>query len=1089
MSSSFSSGNGDNNYDILTEHSPNYETLSIRSSKDRYLDFKRDYPDLLRNHDITDDNYILTPNGTGEFTGLWVPPYKQLHIWDFHINRDWSIPNRMVFYQEDDSRYIMPPTDENPTYIDQSTRRYPRHLLRLWDFVYNQENFLNPDSTQAIRRNRKFPKKPSEVLPIVPPYLPDTTMPERFNPRYPYAAWETAIYPTSNAQRQAQRYNYISAHSGVEPLGFNSYALEPRDITLLHNPLIRPIYRQDNVPGAFLKGYSPIDYGPIVLRDVKAHTNAGWISLFRQRLKIRTTEFSLPKAPRVLEWYNEAKKVMQDHPQMHPVEVTFTVLPEQVEFLWPDASTRPTNELYRPPRRDKASGNYRILNEKETEAYNILSYLLNLIRTQPDKLFYELDVDTTTDVPSAIFYEEAYKIIVIQVQPSILDAAINFNTSFTGARAWIVSVPPILSQFELRTIDIVTTNAEISWYANDEPSGLLTVRPIGESRHQVRVDIQAAGEYTVYCNTRWGRTTYELASVSITITRVIYTLEKGDELWNLNDALFNRRLWTGIRFSSKALANVRSLTSPQVEEYLRTHWTSDLLSPENYLVVKGIKSVRRLDYLRPLLLVHAHDDRTQWKFVIFELDYLRKYVQTFGQVIRMKVDVPESVRSTFQITWKIEEDNASVIPGGAEPEITVVLPQQLRWYRAEVYAPSHIFTIHVYLDIEWPYPISRKYLSRNDMARQFNEENGGWPLIFSRPRKLPQHTDNDLKYLITSPEGSAESLSMPFEGDFFKALVYCYAKNYHVDLQNYALLYPYVHEYSEHMQHIVDANKERVGIVRDLPDELFSLIPKYMSTPLLFLKLTSMDENDDRIPLAYVIYDPVHMLWRNIYNSEAILSSWNVFIDEAWRYRIAFLFKRTSIEYSRIEYATKQKRANIPKSSYHLQKLAQRTYLNSVYERYTEQLIDVKKLGEEIKDDLSTESLRINNYIDHSVKPTLQYDFLKKMREFFNYLNYICIICSEISVYGKYSGTNRTSSSLSPSSSYDAFNRHFSKNDLQNVLSLVQRLSRSRFGSLASGSDGDLKGFNFTQRLFNLSSDKYVYTLDGVFELLSDSIL
>ncbi len=1081
-----SSSSSPTTHEILVEQTVEYERRVLRSTDDRYHEFKAQHPRLLERHGITDSNYLRTPNGTGEHVGTWTPPYTQLDIWDYHVNRDWSVSDRIVILEATDPRYILIPTQSNPTYVDPNTGLYPRRLLRLWDFMYNQEYFLNSDTVRRTRRNRKFPTRRSEMLPIIPPYLPDATMPEELHLRYPYAAWETGIYTTSDRHRQAQRYNYITAHSGTSPKSINAYALEPRDITLSLNPLVRPIYRQDEIPGAFLEGYSPIQYGPIVLRNVEAHTKAGWLSLYRQRLRIRESYYTLPKAPRVLDWYNSAQAMKKADPSQSWVEIVLRVLPDQGAILWPDPSTRPTREIYRPPRYDKATSSHKPLNEKETEAYNILRYLLELMQnkdTSNDGLPYDLDVDQSTDVPSAIFYEEPYRILTIQVTPSTHDL-FNFSTTFDGQRSWIVSVPPILNTTIVRTLNTTETNDTTEWYADSEPSGVLSITPLGDSKHQVRIDIQSLGEYTVYCKTtRWGLFAYELASVTLTIKRVTYKIEDADKLWRLNDGIrSDRRLWSGIRFSSEKLANLRNLSNTWIQEYLARHWSSSRLDPKNILVVKEVNKIVQFDFTRPLFLAHAHNDRTLWQFVVFEIDYLYKYIKAFGETVRLEINIPVPTQFAIRIQWFVDEygsDNGGI--DRSQSEVTVVIPQQLRWYRAEVRTTVHLFSVYLRVDILWPYPVTRKYMIRNDMMLHYNEERG-WPLIVSRPRDLPPHTDPAFRYLVTRPQSDVESLGAPFEGEFFKSLVFCYARDYHVDLQNYARLYPYVQEYSTHMQHIVDASRGRVGIARTLPNDLLALLPEYVGLPLLFVKLTSADEDDSRVRLAYVIYNPVRMRWRNLYSKDTrILSSWNVEIPEAIRLRISWLYKHVvSIENMDVTYDTEKKRNALPPATLQIQDQEHNSRLRKFRQGHAKQTIDVPLLHKETQKILAEQKTLVDNYVGVRIKETRQHDVLKQVRDLFNYFNYICVICEEI--LQAYNIRPR----IQTHASYVYATHRDSMENIKVVAELITQLSKLRSGAFTKTLASDPLIYKFVQKILELPSSTYDYTVLGVLRIIVD---
>lgn len=1084
-------------YDIVAESSTINEVLWLESSWDRYQEYKRVNADILEDNGITDENWLRTPNGKGDLQGTWTPPYTQLDIWDYHLNTERS-SNGEITIIDDPSRYIPLPLSADDLqyggYVDPVSGLYPEKYLRLWDFIYNQEFFLNAETEQRPRRNRAFPTRRQDMAPIVPEYLPDATMPVEFQLRYPYAAWEDAVYSDAEIRRQAQRYNYVKAHSGKkEESAVNVYSFEPYDATLEYNPLIRPIYHRD-------ENYSPINYGPIVLRNVEAHTTNGWLSFYRQQLKLQSTNTSISEAPRIREWYDRAKFLQEQSPATPLTTIVFSILKKEADYLWPSSVDRPVEELYRPARYDKVEQQFRPLNAKESEAFNTISYLYNLLKSTQapgSDVPYILDFDTTDVVQTPVFYSDPYKIIVLQVRVSQRNLHA-FSTSFSGVRSWIVSVPPVLSAVALRTIDVQKTRESVSWYSDDEPGGKLTVSLLPDAPHQANVEIQALGEYTIRCSAQNQHFQYELASVSMSVKRVVFPLEEGDTLYYFDDG----SRWSGIRFSSKDLADTRDRSLSWMTDYLASHWSRDLLSPQNISVVKNVRGVPQLDYTRPLLLVHAYKDRTAWQLIVFEFASREQYIHAFGEDVVLKMQLPASVRSVFRLVWKSFDDSPLI---GEEPVITVVMPQQLQWYRAEVHTvDAHVFSIYVKLDIRWPFTVPRRYLARKDMDVHYDAAKG-WPPVEGAPRRLPSHRDGSLlNYYTPQPEDTGESLATPFEGEFFQALVYCYARYHFVDVQNYARLFPFLVEYAQCMQKIVDDNGDRVEIITSMPDNVRTVLPDHLGFPLLFLRLTDQDEEDLRVQYTYVVYDPLNIRWINIFEPSLILlPAWHVSTSIALRQRVRILFQRSSIEYMQ----TRHKIASKPASASALpkQKIFKDTKSRSRVEnlrlQINQQLQEFNTLNREYLDIVDVEKRRLSSIIVPAQEHIHQVDFLRHVQNVFDYVGYISSVAAKLNVRSLLDAPvdrvildQRLDDGSDAATAYKLYldNRvaDVSFERVRAELALINVISELRLAvflpSVRAINPGIAK---FVELLFREDHEKYVYSNQVFFDLVSRSFM
>lgn len=1066
---------------ILPEQSTRFDVLRVRSTRDRYDEFGAANPTILADHGITDDTYILKPNGTDDYAGMWTPPYTLKHIWDYHVNRNWSVIDGEVFYEEDDPRYIELPDANDPKhggYIDETTGLYPMRVRRLWDFVYNQEYLVAKlrGTSATAQRNREFPTK-APLPRIVPKFLPDATMPEHLSLRYPYAAWETAVQVPDDGNLQAQRYSYMRAHGAAsKDMSVNAYNFEPHDATREFNPLVRPIYKHVAQVTTFFSGYSPMPYAPLVLRNVSDFNTNGWLSFFRQRLRAIPVRIDLPKAPRILDYYVHALEYKNATPTATIVEAAMQALPEETALLWPRHEDRPARALIPPARRENVTGRYRELNAKESEAYNVVAYIVELLElTASGGKPHLLD---TNGNGSAVFYDEPYFTLAVRVQPS--KASLNrFNTSFEGGRTWTLSVPPLLSANTPGNLDVYTTNARVDWYADSEVTGTLEIANVADSRHQVQVTVSDDGEYTVYADVGAALTyVFELASLKISVVRVRYNIANGNQLYNIGD-----EEWMGIRFASPALAFTNLTSNETVVQYLADNWSRDYLKAQNILPLSDATTVPYLDYYRPLLLVHAKSSRTLWRLVIFEVEPIRHQISAFGDQVLMRIKAPGS----HTTVWKTMDDE--ILPGN-EPVLTVVLPQQLKWYRAELYvAGVHVFTVLFNVDIAWPYHVTRHHLVRADMELAYTRERG-WNKIYG----VVPYTGWRAQWaemLHPHIEEAVEALFLPEENAFFKELVYHYAYDYHADLQNYALCYPHVVEYAELMQGIVDGSRGRVAIVSELTEPLMQLLPKHLGFPLLFIRLNTYDVDDGNVHAAYIVYDPLKMEWMNLFSpTVAVLPSWQYDIPVATRARIRHLFTLTSPEYTRTHYAAEGKRRALA---------APAAFVAA--QRFQAYIAKLRRAAKDAEDTMNAVYKKNDAFVAEQIKwlhdtPGALFSqrksmaFLAYMRDLFEYLHYICVNYSKLTVRAPRNDDydfHAYVAAIDPQSEIDnAYKRYLADNaptrdQVRAQLKLMRKVNTLR--SLVLRKRGNASTLLFSARLLTLRPSMYRRDIDSVLNL------
>ncbi len=865
--------------------------IETASSREAFKNYARSSPATLAKFGITKKNYLRTPNGKGEYAGLWVFPYPP-DIWDYWINFRFVQAGRRVYYGEDTNEYIPTPSEPFRRLLPfRGTRVYERKLEYIWDFLYNPEAIMARFAGETGRssRRREFPVyldddgAVSDDGDIMPPYLPDATFPRDFADIYPWAAWELEI-DLSTAQIQGdisvalhatrgQRQAFLRAHgrdAGVKETDTSAYRFEPHDATPLLGKVIRPLYPIREA--SLYQGYFGVPYSPLVLRNLTPFNTNGWIFCYRQAVRYSSDVF-LPNA-KLWQAFKEANRLMQASSSMSVDFAVALALPRQHRQLFPGLDVTRFRDDFTFPI-PEASIDSRV-------AIDVQTLRRSVQRTREVQDIYELATS-----PSGPVMENApYKVVTVQIferSPKIKQVL-----SFEQTAVWTLTVPPLLSVGRPSTLEYFSTDATIVWHTTDS-SRQLSFMFDGEdvaSTHQIRVVSNARGEAVVESritrvlrtDRRPYRVTYRFELSWFTMLSRVLVLDHAlaNTQFNLRKELArmgsDKSDYRWLQFTNKTLYAYADEQS-RTEAYIIKKWRR-YTDMTDWNDTADVGFNLRVDFTRPVVLVR---ERTRVFLFVFKIEEVVLRVPHFGEYVHFSVAF--NAQRDYVI-WR-RPSNVNV----AEVDVIAVSPRQLGRYVAEIRqqgrtgAPDYIVPFLV--DIVWNTEIPYGFIQRSTYG-DWSESN---PAVVNKITERPT-TDIVLSYNLRSE----------YEGAFFEAMIEAWAQNYLIDLRNYARCFPHVLTYCELMDKLATALD--AAIVTTLDNNLRMLLPPYMSEPVLLLDLR---EAAPAVDYAYVVFDPLMGFWINIMGLEqdAVDPSWlppnHEETKNLWE-RIARVFPRVSIE-------------------------------------------------------------------------------------------------------------------------------------------------------------------------------------------------
>ena len=530
--------------------------LEPTNSLEKYNQYLIDHP--LPSSSSSSFDFLRIPNGENQ--NKWVFPFPQ-DIWDFWINNGidstnenyielptsnefhggYSFSQQIVdisFSSSSFSTFSSPSNEgeegeeeewnnkneeekekekpENQTstefegeILNELDYCYPLKYRRLWDFIYNPEQFFDRNFSGPSRR--PFPLRktllPPESLNIVPPFLPDAVLPGSL-----YSNWEYSIpldYQEPDLIQQQglqvqQKVAFIRAHgdptlfppdsSSSSPKEEEKYRFTPHDEKIIQP--IRPIY-PTTLPSSyqfFSKNQEfmvHVPYAPLVIRNVNSYSTNGWYFFYRQKFR-RSPFFPFPSSDVELAYVIKARRLLQKQQAESPRDAILKALVKR--------QIRNTELL-----------NHDIFVDKLTE----------LLKISLNTNAYELMTDSETGEP--IYEDKPYKVVCVQVknvyQGDTTDLPVQVLRTFQNQKEWVLSVPPFLSQSP-GAIDSYRNRVQINWDISsvqtsftfqDQASSsssisglsdLIVVDPLFSENNVVRVTCFKPGIYNIAANVR-----------------------------------------------------------------------------------------------------------------------------------------------------------------------------------------------------------------------------------------------------------------------------------------------------------------------------------------------------------------------------------------------------------------------------------------------------------------------------------------------------------------------------------------------------------------------------------------------------------
>ncbi|OQW72212.1 MAG: hypothetical protein BVN35_14470 [Proteobacteria bacterium ST_bin11] len=938
-----------------------YDSLVVAPSRERFLDYQRRYPDILARFGIDESNYLRKPNGVGDDEGFWVYPDFPKDVWDMNVNRDMTVVDDIVIFTELDFRYIRLPSRSDPItggYTNEDGV-YPPKYLRLWDFLYNQEHYLDPSLTR--QRSKPFPVDVPSSDPIVPDMLADTTMPDKYSNRYPHAAWETAVYPRSEtnrtidrvSRRRAQRFTYLRAHGERTPQdSLDAFNFEPHDATRKLPYLFRA-FKSPNLR------QSPLPYNPIVLRGIDEYSTNGWLSFYRQVIQM-TKNVRFAASNEVWEKFIAAKNALETRTSEGALrtipEAVFYALAYERNIVWTNTLESPDPKsmsrfatFVMPLEMNVLTKKYVKPSPEKVKALATINLVLELLRqNEGGGEIVELVYDERDKRP--VFYDQPYYVVTIQVvRPSSFppETRIQSGVVFNTLKPWTLSVPPLLNDRVVGELgnapDQITT-----WYTRGEN---VVIANVPEITHQATVEFVDFGEWTIFAETPSRNLRYEFRLEAARLT--IETIEFSAKAKSKASSYYRMPLgvWSGLRFSNTDLVRLSSFTPLELERAITNDWDKVKRRDRSFFVhALTLTRVQRILYFQGhRQFFWAINELEVHSFYLFVFTTQTEIVriERFGDTALLHVDsfYWQSVRDEVNGVEEDDDDNDNqtsstelkaikwINPRGRSHRedggkysllLDVVLPRQLGRYIAELTLidRGRKGKVQVVYNVElaWPFYVPRENMERS-WRTNFDRESSQWVRVYGvredaylNNSALPGQCDRVqlVNFQSLRLEASGEE-----EFPFFKAAIRSFALWYNVDVQNYALVFPWLVRYCVLAQGIVERSRGRLGIADDsMLDDVAQLLPAHLNPPLLMVKLDVNDGDSvmyDGSKAVFIVYDPVQERWFNVFSFDAdnprpLPKKWTVPLLKSTRRTLKESYLRCSPAYVEGRFSDERKR-------------------------------------------------------------------------------------------------------------------------------------------------------------------------------------
>ncbi len=860
---------------------PQVETVYLvketKSSRELFEEFRDAYPEILRQWGINEDNYIRTPNGTGEYEGLWVAPFPQ-DVWDFWINFRFSAGETRSLYKRTHPEYIPLITDisayTNPPVPGGFV--YNPLLIYLWDFLHNPETLTGRTFRGAPKqpKRREFPVYTEDLVSsddslILPLFLPDATFPRSFAQDYPWAAWETVI-DLSDAQIQgefklpmhairAQRQNYIRAHGAsalINERNSDAYRFSPHESTATLGRVVRPLYPLQEA--ALYKGYYAIPYSPLVLRNMSAYNSNGWILCFRQALRYSNSAY-FPKN-KLWKYFRDAARMLYNDPEMTVDYAVMRVMQREARKLWP-------NEPFALFESNFVLGEIPVenLGLKEAEDFENVRTALKQAKDVQD--IYELATSLSGPV-----YENA-PFLVITVQVHEINPRRRRVVSFDDLGRFILSVPPILSVDKPLEIDYYKTDQALNWRVQrgDLNSKFMFDSEDVVSAHQIQVAFSRYGEMLVTCKAMY--TMYRSTEVIVSTYRFKLTwLKFVSKIIGLD----HQRINTTFPVYAELASDFQNYSFLQTSDSILFSYAENDVYTIAHLVntwpLYELNSATwenrtlpdmkfTVDFSRPILLVRDLDTKSTLYLFVVKLAPVKIEISRFGEYVKLNLAYDSA---TKYVTWKSPQGKDMFLAERSQFAFHVVIPRHLGVYTAEIRNRGSVgvpeYSVTFLIELKWDIKVPYGYIQRSSLL-EF-EKNGTW--AYSNPAVTHDRVilPNERRIELIS------DLRADYNSVFYRKMINAWAYNYMVDLENYAQCFPYVLQYCRLMdmllQKFISQSDRNVILIDRMDPNIRQFLPNYMSEPILNLQLLPTDEDSADSHYSYVIFDPLYGKWINI---------------------------------------------------------------------------------------------------------------------------------------------------------------------------------------------------------------------------------
>jgi hypothetical protein len=663
--------------------------------------------------------------------------------------------------------------------------------------------------------------------------------------------------------------------------------------------------------------YSPMPYAPIVIHNANNYESSGWYYFFRQKVR-RSPSFPFPKDEKT---YNQIMtgfkiyKTLVNDPKNRGSSLEYLAKQSALRVLPKEAAV-----YYGVGKFDPNTAYIRTisLSEEQKNAESVIDNLKELIIQAINTSLYEPVFDKNGD---PVYESTPYKIVTVYVLSLKRSLRYNFK-SFDFKKTHRITVPSFLNVSLPGYIDVEKNNRVIEWKPQGLNASLVNIDLSRGSNHHINIQFKLPGYYFIVCETQQRSSISGLSYVPNTVYRLIHF-----EVYEL----FLERVYRNplnpviepITIEAKNIPFEEETSTLPLEvklaksEWMDTYFASPLLTKfvsEEVLPMESITEslelidnemrqsaslppgfsrnsmvffkketasssdspLSRIIYIddprRPFLMTrHSKNPFRFYLFaVIYEMGVI--YIDYFGTTVNIPSFIPvkecpnarlrvslsntqgEYLVEKYQEEYRIKENDNGF-------SFLVNHPNQLTMY----YINIHVFNDTCTNEKDGSLVYNMKYQikfsdsnidQRQLLFGQFDLDKNGVPYHDTEQKKRYGYR------LFREPEDQTYV--------FFRSMCRVYTRLYHIDLFNFATLYPFVVKYCQEMENFIKHHdpEGRIAVIDDVPSDLKGLVPSSLHPPYLFISVSYITNIEGKDTLYYVIFDPIQKGWINILSFE-----------------------------------------------------------------------------------------------------------------------------------------------------------------------------------------------------------------------------